>query len=94
MENEKWSVRYAPAGSSQITGERFMDAVIEPLNVLVERFSVAKGKSERAEIIAAAPELLAACEAVAALMDGQGRRNLPEVAGMARAAIKKAKGEL
>jgi len=47
-----------------------------------------------AALISAAPDLLAACEAVAALMDGQGRRNLPEVAGMARAAIKKARGEL
>jgi len=41
-------------------------------------------------LIAAAPELLAACKAIAALMDGQGRANMPEVAGQARAAIAKA----
>ena len=43
-----------------------------------------------ARLIAAAPELLAACKAIAALMDGQGRANMPEVAGQARAAIAKA----
>jgi hypothetical protein len=41
---------------------------------------------------AAAPDLLEACRAIAALMDGQGRRNLPLVSGMARAAIAKAEG--
>ncbi len=45
-----------------------------------------------ARLIAAAPELLAACKAVAALSDGQGRANLLEVAGTARAAIAKAEG--
>jgi hypothetical protein len=45
-----------------------------------------------ARLIAAAPDLLEACRAIAALMDGQGRRNLPLVSGMARAAIAKAEG--
>ena len=36
-------------------------------------------------------DLLAACEAIASLSDGQGRRNLLEVAGQARIAIAKAK---
>ena len=48
-----------------------------------------------ARLIAAAPEMLEACEKIAALADGQGRMNMLEVAGMARAAIAiaKAKGE-
>jgi hypothetical protein len=46
-----------------------------------------------ARLIAAAPDLLEACRAIAALMDGQGRRNLPLVSGMARAAIAKAEGK-
>ena len=43
-----------------------------------------------ARLIAAAPELLAACRAIAQLADGQGRANMLEVAGQARAAILKA----
>lgn len=43
-----------------------------------------------ARLIAASPELLDACIAIAALADGQGRMNLMEVAGQARAAIHKA----
>ncbi|MBM3313011.1 hypothetical protein FJY70_00280 [candidate division WOR-3 bacterium] len=37
------------------------------------------------------PDLLAACDAIAALSDGQGRANMLEVANMARAAIAKAR---
>jgi hypothetical protein len=48
---------------------------------------------EDAQLIAAAPDLMEACKAIAALMDGQGRANMPEVAGQARAAIAKATGE-
>lgn len=43
-------------------------------------------------IRAAAPDLLAACELIAALADGQGRANLLEVAAQAREAIAKATG--
>ena len=46
-----------------------------------------------ARLIAAAPDLLEVCEAVGQLSDGQGRMNLCQVAGMARAAIAKARGE-
>jgi len=38
----------------------------------------------------AAPDLKATCEAIASLADGQGRANLLEVAGQARAALAKA----
>ena len=43
-------------------------------------------------LLAAAPDLLEACHAIAALSDGQGRRNMIEVAGTARRAIAKANG--
>ena len=43
-----------------------------------------------ARLIAAAPDLLAACEAIATLADGQGRLNMLQVAGQARSAIDKA----
>ena len=43
-----------------------------------------------ARLIAAAPELLAACQSIAALADGQGRANMMMVASQARAAIAKA----
>ena len=46
-----------------------------------------------AQLIVMAPELLEVCKAVAALDDGQGRANLPMVAGQARAAIAAATGE-
>lgn len=46
--------------------------------------------SANARLIAAAPELLEACEAIADLANGQGRLNLIMVAGQARAAIAKA----
>jgi len=45
-----------------------------------------------ARLIAAAPELLEACRAIALLNEGQGRVNMCEVAGQARAAIAKATG--
>ena len=45
-----------------------------------------------ARLISAAPDLLEACLSIVALMDGQGRNNLPIAAGMARAAIAKAGG--
>uniref|UniRef100_A0A6M3JAD3 Uncharacterized protein n=1 Tax=viral metagenome TaxID=1070528 RepID=A0A6M3JAD3_9ZZZZ len=38
----------------------------------------------------AAPELLAACHAIADLANGQGRMNMVHVAGIARAAIARA----
>lgn len=40
-----------------------------------------------ARLIAASPVLLEACQAIAALSDGQGQANLMEVAGRARRAI-------
>ena len=43
-----------------------------------------------ARLIAAAPDLLEACRAIATLNEGQGRLNMCEIAGMARAAIAKA----
>ena len=46
-----------------------------------------------ADLIAAAPELLEACEAIARLADGQGQVNMMMVAGQARQAIAKARGE-
>ena len=46
-----------------------------------------------ATLMAEAPVLLAVCEAIAALADGQGRANLLDCAGQARAVIAKAKGE-
>ena len=45
------------------------------------------------DLIAAAPELLAACEAIALLNEGQGQVNMCQVAGQARAALRKAKGD-
>ena len=42
-----------------------------------------------AQLIAAAPDLLEACKAIAALADGQGRKNMLEVAAMARIVIAK-----
>ena len=41
-------------------------------------------QAANARLIAAAPDMLAVCHAVAALNEGQGRLNLCEVAGMAR----------
>ncbi len=46
-----------------------------------------------ARLIAAAPDLLEALEAIVTLAADHGRMNLPECAGMTRAAIAKAKGE-
>jgi hypothetical protein len=43
-------------------------------------------------LIASAPDLLDACRAIASLADGQGQRNMMEVAGQAKAAIAKAMG--
>lgn len=48
-------------------------------------------RDENARLIAAAPDLLEACEAIAKLADGQGMRNLMTVAGQASRAIEKAK---
>ena len=47
-------------------------------------------RTANARLIASATDLLEVCEAVAALADGQGQRNLMEVAGQARAALAKA----
>lgn len=41
-------------------------------------------------LVRVAPELADACRAIAALADGQGRMNMLEVAGQARAALAKA----
>ena len=49
-------------------------------------------RDANARLIAAAPELLAACEAIAKLSDGQGYVNMCQVAGQARQAIAKATG--
>lgn len=45
-----------------------------------------------ARLIAAAPDMLEALIAIVALSNDQGRRNLPECAGLARQAIAKARG--
>ena len=49
-------------------------------------------RDANARLIAAAPELLSACEAIADLANGQGRKNLAHVAGQASIAIAKATG--
>ena len=54
---------------------------------------IPEGAVGNARLIAAAPDLLAACEAIAALSDGQGQQNMLEVAGQARAALALARGE-
>ena len=46
--------------------------------------------SANARLMTAAPKLLKACQAIVDLENGQGRRNLPMVAGQARAAIAEA----
>jgi hypothetical protein len=45
-----------------------------------------------ARLIAAAPEMLEALKAIVVLAKDHGRMNLPQCAGMARAAIAKAEG--
>ena len=45
-----------------------------------------------ARLIAAAPDLFAACQAIADLADGQGRANLIDCAAIARLAVAKAEG--
>ena len=47
---------------------------------------------EDARLIASASDLLDACKAIANLANGQGRMNMMEVAGQAKAAIAKAMG--
>ncbi len=49
-------------------------------------------KQENARLIAAAPAMLEALRAVAALANGQGRANLMEVAGQAQQIIAQAEG--
>jgi len=49
-------------------------------------------KQENASLIAAAPAMLEALRAVAALANGQGRANLMEVAGQAQQIIAQAEG--
>jgi len=51
-----------------------------------------KHKQENARLIAAAPAMLEALRAVAALANGQGRANLMEVAGQAQQIIAQAEG--
>lgn len=45
-----------------------------------------------AHLMNASPELADACQAIADLANGQGRMNMLEVAGMANAALDKARG--
>ena len=49
-------------------------------------------KQENARLIAAAPAMLEALRAVAALANGQGRANLMEIAGQAQQIISQAEG--
>ena len=62
----------------------------EPCGSIASRNRTRDELAENARLIAAGPELLEACQAIASLANGQGRLNLPMVAGLARAAIAKA----
>ena len=86
----KWKVTKYDNGFSIYAGH---------FRCVAERFEV-DPSDERLEthianatLMATAPVLLAVCEAIAALANGQGRANLLDCAGQARAAIALAKGE-
>ncbi len=73
------------------------DHVVFGLDTITDRHLIAEvygetpqNKWDNTRLIAAAPEMLDACKAISLLADGQGRLNMLEVAGMARAAIAKA----
>ena len=56
------------------------------------RANAIRSWNKRKEETMCVPDLLDACRAIASLADGQGQRNMMEVAGMARIAIAKAMG--
>ena len=76
--------RYALRVRDLDAGENFTIRIYDNVGSAIDAFDAAtKGTTA---------DLLAACEAIAALAEGQGRANLLEVAGQARDAIAKAKG--
>ena len=67
--------------------------VLDANDELVADINGTKEAPARARLIAAAPELLEACQSIAALANGQGRLNLVMVAGQAKRAIAEATKE-
>lgn len=63
-----WTVEVCKAGQSSITGLKYEDSIIQPINVLAERHAAGE-VSANAALIAAAPELLAALEKLEARVD-------------------------
>jgi hypothetical protein len=85
-----WSTK-APkneGGCCLVRSEKTNEAVCD----VWETVLIGTSGEANARLIASAPDLPDACRAIAALADGQGQRNMMEVAGQARAAIAKAGG--
>lgn len=83
-----WHIaKYSPSGSYT---DIYANGTPLIAKVILRHVSINEQKAN-ARLIAAAPDLLEACEAIAALADGEGRCNLLEVAGQARKALAKAK---
>jgi len=85
-----WSIEISPAGQSSITGEKWCDAVIQPLNIVAERFPAKYEYSANARLIAAAPDLLAALEFCADALNTEAGGLYKAHIEQARAAIYKA----
>lgn len=87
-----WTVEVCRAGQSSITGVKYADSIIQPLNILAERHAAGE-VSANAALIAAAPDLLAALENVlsAVAYSEEAAADILDL-GEIRAAIAKAKG--
>ena len=88
MENKKSKHTPGPWGVTRLQGVEYV--TIDGGRVSVARVSALKTGEANARLIAAAPELLAALELALIAIDEDAA---PKVAGMARAAIAKARGE-